>query len=65
MNLVMERFGISRGEVMAFGDGINDIEMLSACDFSYAMTSSPEEVKIRAAFVTDNVIRSIKDFFSM
>ena len=65
VNLLMERFGISAAETMAFGDGINDIGMLSACDFSYAMESSVEEVKQSASFVTDNVIRSIKEFFSM
>ena len=65
VNLLMERFGISAAETMAFGDGINDIGMLSACDFSYAMESSVEEVKQSASFVTDNIIRSIKEFFSM
>lgn len=65
VNLIMERFGISRDEVMAFGDGINDIGMLSACDFSYAMASSCEDVKLSAAFVTDDVVRSIKKFFSL
>lgn len=65
VNLLMERFGISAAETMAFGDGINDIGMLSACDFSYAMESSVEEVKQSASFVTDNVIRSIKKFFAM
>lgn len=65
VNLLMERFGIFAAETMAFGDGINDIGMLSACDFSYAMESSVEEVKQSASFVTDNVIRSIKEFFAM
>ena len=37
---------------MAFGDGLNDIEMLKFAGQSYAMKNAREEVKEAAKFVT-------------
>ncbi len=64
VNMIMERFGVRRDEAMAFGDGENDISMLSSCDFSYAMESASENTKAVAAFVTDDAVRSIVHFFN-
>ncbi|GLC80994.1 Cof-type HAD-IIB family hydrolase [Lacrimispora brassicae] len=44
--------GISLEEAMAFGDGHNDIDMLKAVKYSYAMGNAPKEVKESAVFVT-------------
>ena len=60
MGLLMEKFGVSRAETMAFGDGVNDIGMLRACDLSFAMESASEEVKSAAAYVTDDVLRTVR-----
>ncbi len=46
--------GISLEEAMAFGDGYNDMDMLKAVKYSYAMGNAPEEVKESAAYVTLN-----------
>lgn len=65
VNLIMEQFGIMRSEAMAFGDGINDISMLRACEFSYACSCADEDVKAAAAYTTSNVPRSITAFFKI
>lgn len=65
VSMIMERFGLAREETMAFGDGENDIPMLSACGFSYAMESASADTKAAAGFVTDDVSRSIKEFFKL
>ena len=60
LGLLMERFGITRNEAMAFGDGVNDFSMLAAVDFSYAIEGSPADRECAAEFVTSNVARTIK-----
>lgn len=39
-------------ETMAFGDGINDIELLEQADFSFAMRNAFDETKAVAKFIT-------------
>ena len=62
IHMIMEILGFNRSEVMAFGDGLNDIGMLSACDFSFAMSNASDEVKNAAQFTTDNVARTVRSF---
>ena len=45
--------GIERDEIMACGDGMNDLEMLKAVGFGVAMENAMEEVKQAADYVTD------------
>lgn len=47
---VQQHFGISRDETMAFGDFLNDVEMLQESHFSYAMENAHPEVKRVARF---------------
>lgn len=59
-----ERLGLTRAEVMAFGDYDNDITLLEAADYSFAMENAPERVKKHARFIappnTENgVVRTI------
>lgn len=42
---LMERYGIQADQVMTFGDGGNDIEMLQMTPHSYAVDNAPEAVK--------------------
>ena len=42
---------------MAFGDGINDLEMLQAAGVGVAMGQGREEIKAIADYVTDSVDR--------
>lgn len=46
---VQKKYGISREESMAFGDFMNDLEMLGSCGESYAMANAHPAVKAAAA----------------
>ena len=48
-------FGIAAGEMMAFGDGGNDISMIKYAGIGVAMGNSSEEVKLAADYVTTSV----------
>lgn len=47
------RLGISKEEIMACGDGDNDLEMLKAVGFGVAMGNADAVVKAAADYVTD------------
>ncbi|MED3843443.1 Cof-type HAD-IIB family hydrolase [Geobacillus stearothermophilus] len=55
IRLMIEKLGIDKGDVYAFGDGLNDIEMLSFVGTGVAMGNAHEEVKRVADFVTKPV----------
>ena len=52
---VLDMYGISPEEAVAFGDGGNDIGMLDAVGTSVALGNANPEVKEMASFVTDDV----------
>lgn len=52
---LIERLGFKDEDVYAFGDGINDIEMLQYVYHSVAMGNAPDEVKQAARYVTKDV----------
>lgn len=52
---VLERMGVTFQEATAFGDGINDIEMLQAVGTSVAMGNGHERVKEVAHHIADHV----------
>jgi len=45
---------VGRHETMAFGDGYNDLELLAAAEYSFAMRNAFEETKAAANFITGN-----------
>jgi len=47
--------GISLSEVMAVGDGTNDITLLSRAGLAVAMDNAPDEVKAVADYITLDV----------
>lgn len=51
----MARYGIRREEVIAFGDGENDIEMLRFAGIGVAMGNAGDEVKASADYITDDI----------
>lgn len=52
MRALCERLGITFDEIIAFGDGDNDLEMLGAAGFGVAMGNATGEVKAVADYVT-------------
>lgn len=60
--------GIKNEEVMAFGDGLNDIEMLEKCGYGVALENALPEVKEKANDITlydhnnDGVINYLKEY---
>ncbi|MDR1814172.1 MAG: Cof-type HAD-IIB family hydrolase [Tannerella sp.] len=52
---VIRRFGLSREEIMTFGDGGNDITMLRYAGIGVAMGNAEEEVKQSADYITTSV----------
>jgi hydroxymethylpyrimidine pyrophosphatase-like HAD family hydrolase len=52
---IMERFGLAREEIMAFGDGENDRDMLLFAGIGVAMGNGKETVKAAADYVTDHI----------
>ena len=52
---VLEDFAISREEIMAFGDGENDMDMLEFAGTGIAMGNADPQVKARADEVTESV----------
>ena len=49
---VLDYFGLTKEEAVAFGDGENDIDMLELVDLGIAMGNANESVKSTANFVT-------------
>lgn len=62
-----QSLGIKREEVIAIGDGYNDISMIKYAGLGVAMSNAPEDVKKHADFIThsnedDGVAHVIKKF---
>ncbi len=53
LSILMDRFNISSEECMAFGDLLNDVEMLQTAGISFAMGNASPEAKAAARFQTD------------
>ncbi len=64
---MLELYGISREETIAFGDGENDIEMLEFAGIGVAMGNAEPEVKEAADYITtdidkDGILNACKHF---
>lgn len=65
---LVERWQITPGQCVAFGDGQNDIEMLQYCGTGYAMDNATDEVKAAADQIclsnnNDGVVRKLEELF--
>ena len=58
LQALTSHLGISLAEVMAIGDGINDIPLLSIAGLAVAMQNAPEEVREVADDITLDVDHS-------
>ena len=68
MQKIGEMYGIRREEMIAVGDGPNDIEMLKYAGMGVAMGNASDEVKRHAGFITssnkeEGVRQAIRRFF--
>lgn len=52
---MLEILGVDKEDVYAFGDGLNDVEMLSYVGHGIAMGNAEDEVKAAASYVTKHV----------
>ena len=52
---LIEHIQMSMEEVIAFGDGLNDVEMLSTVGLGVAMGNGHEKAKAAASFVAEHV----------
>ena len=52
---VCEHFGVDATDCMAFGDGLNDLEMFDLVGYAVAMGDAKDELKERADFVTGTI----------
>ncbi len=60
LKCLTDSLGISREEIVVFGDNENDVSMFSEAGISYAMTSSQEHVKEEADRITGDVPAEIR-----
>lgn len=52
---ILDHLGLNMQQAMAFGDGLNDIEMLQQVGIGVAMGNAHEQLKAQANYVTDSV----------
>lgn len=62
--------GVTPKETMAFGDGYNDIELLTRADYSFAVRNAVQEIKNIANYITrsndeDAVMKTILQILSL
>ena len=49
---LQQLLGVTKDETVTFGDGLNDLELMEAATYSFAMANAFDEVKQAARFVT-------------
>jgi hydroxymethylpyrimidine pyrophosphatase-like HAD family hydrolase len=62
---VQEALGVTPDQTMAFGDFLNDLEMMDAATWSFAMANAHPRLRERARFVApgnnaNGVVRTIR-----
>ncbi|MBN3137693.1 HAD-IIB family hydrolase [Pectobacterium punjabense] len=65
VEILQDKLAITAEETMVFGDGYNDIELMSRAAYSFAMRNAFEETKAAANFIArsnddDGVLKTIK-----
>ncbi len=58
LEALIQNYGIHMNEVMAIGDGTNDISLLESVGLAVAMDNAPDEVKAVADYITLDVDHS-------
>lgn len=66
---LLAKFGLTGNDLIAFGDGGNDIQMLKLAKYSYAMENGIDEVKNTARYIApknseNGVFRVLEDYIN-
>lgn len=69
LSILQKEWDIHEDEIMVFGDGGNDLEMLQHGKYSYAMENAPLEVKqasrsLAPSYENDGVLEVIEHYFN-
>ena len=54
LKVICEDMGITLDEAIAVGDNYNDLPMIEAAGLGAAMLNSPEDIKEKADYVSEN-----------
>ena len=70
IKILQENYNISYDETMAFGDYLNDYEMMQSCKYSYAMENAHQKLKEICNYRAksnddDGVVHAIKEYFKL
>ncbi|MCC3863784.1 HAD family hydrolase [Terrisporobacter petrolearius] len=70
IKILQENYNISYDETMAFGDYLNDYEMMQSCKYSYAMDNAHPKLKEICNYRAksnddDGVVHAIKEYFEL
>lgn len=70
IKIIQENYNISYDETMAFGDYLNDYEMMQSCKYSYAMENAHPKLKEVCNYIAksndeDGVVNAIKEYFKL
>ncbi|MBR5516033.1 MAG: HAD family phosphatase [Clostridia bacterium] len=65
MKILTHKFGIPKKDMIAFGDGANDKEMLKYAGMSVAVGKAPKEFDEFVSMRTDNVADALKKLFDI
>ena len=70
IKILQENYNISYDETMAFGDYLNDYEMMQSCKYSYAMENAHPQLKEICNYKAksnddDGVVLAIKEYFEL
>lgn len=68
--MLQKMLAISPQETMVFGDGLNDLELMTTADFSFAMANGFDETKALANYIigdndNDSVMKTILQFLKL
>ncbi|MDD3155849.1 MAG: HAD family hydrolase, partial [Victivallaceae bacterium] len=62
IRFIQKRFGISARESMAFGDYLNDVELMRDCHYSYAMANAHSRLREVCNFTTEPISKVLAFF---
>ena len=54
IKILVDNYGYTLNEIVAFGDDYNDVEMLRECGIGVAMTNAIEEAKAVADYICES-----------